>query len=77
MAVLAIIANGGRVIIVIDREAVQIIIFSCILLILLKSFDEPLAKRLPGVLYVCPSKLRRWRGKRIHHGGDICVLVFS
>ena len=53
MTILAIIANGGRVIIVIDREAVQIIIFSCILLILLKSFDgslvQPLAKRLPGV----------------------------
>jgi hypothetical protein len=29
------------------------------------------------VRYVCPSKLCRWEGKQIHHGGDVCVLVFS
>jgi len=32
-AILAIIANGGQAIIVIDREAVEIIFFSCIILI--------------------------------------------
>ena len=31
----------------------------------------------PGVGYVPPSKPWRWRGKRLHHGGDVCVLVFS
>ena len=60
-AVLAIIANG--------------------VLILLKPFDgglvQPLAKRLPGVRYVCPSKPCHWRGKWLHHGGDVCVVVFN
>jgi hypothetical protein len=55
--------------------------FSFILLILIKPFDggltQPLAKRLLGVGYVPPSKPLRWRGKRLHHGGDVCVLVFS
>ena len=50
-------------------------------MILIKPFDnglvQPLAKRLPGVGYVPPSKPWRWRGKRLHHGGDVCVLVFS
>ena len=79
--VLAIIADDGRAIIAIDREAVEIIVFYFILLILLKPFGggliQPLAKRLPGVQYFCTSKPRRWRGKRLHHGGDICVLVCS
>ncbi len=53
------------------------------MLILLKPFDgglvQPLAnaKRLPGVRYVRPSKPCRWRGKWLHHGGDVCVAVFS
>ncbi len=55
-AVLAIIADGGRAIIVIDREAIQIIFFSCILLILLIPFYnglvQPLAKRLQRVRLV-------------------------
>ena len=24
-----------------------------------------------------PTKPWRWRGKRLHHGGDVCVLAFS
>jgi len=80
-AVLAIIANSGRAIIEINREVVEIIIFSFSLLILLKPFDDglvqPLPRRLPGVVYTRPSKLCRWRGKWLHHGGDVCVLVFS
>ena len=48
----------------------------------LKPFDggliQPLAKSLLGVGYVVPpSKPWRWRGKWLHHGGDVCVLVFS
>ena len=80
-AVLAIIADGRQAIIVIDREGVEIIIFSFSLLILLKPFKDglvqPLPRRLPGVVYARPSKPCRWRGKRLHHGGDVCVLVFS
>jgi hypothetical protein len=57
------------------------IIFPFILLILIKPFNggllQPLAKRLPGVGYVPPSKPWYWRGKQLHHGGDVCVLVFS
>ncbi len=41
-AVLAIIADGGRAIVVIYIEAVEIIFFSFILLILLKPFDSGL-----------------------------------
>jgi hypothetical protein len=80
-AVLAIIANDGRAIIVIDREGVEINFFSFSLLILLKPFDDglvqPLPRRLPGVVYARPSKPCRWRGKRLHHGGDVCVLEYS
>ncbi len=76
---MAIIAGGGRAIIIINREAVEMIFFSFILLILLKPFDsglvQPLAKRrLPGVRYFRPSKPCRWRGKWLHHGGDVCVM---
>jgi hypothetical protein len=38
---------------------------------------QPLAKRLPGLGYFRPSKPCRWRGKRLHHGGDVCEPVFS
>jgi hypothetical protein len=80
-AVLAIIADGGRAIIEIDRKGIEKIYFSFILLILLKPFGgglvQPLSKRLPGVRYFRPSKPCRWRRRRLHHGGDICVLVFS
>ena len=60
-ALLAIIADGRRVIIVIDREAVEINVFSFSLLILLlkpfsNSLVQPLAKRLTGVRFVRPSK---------------------
>jgi hypothetical protein len=58
-------------------------LFSLILLILLllKPFDDglvqPLPHRLPGVGYARPSKPCRWREKWLHHGGDVCVIVFS
>jgi hypothetical protein len=59
-AVLAIIANDGRAIVVIYTEGEEINYFSFILLILIKPFDgglvQPLAKRLLGVGYVPPSK---------------------
>jgi len=78
-AVLASIANGGRAIVVIDREGVEIIFFSFSLLILLKPFDDgliqPLLCRLLRVVYTCPSK--PFRGKQLHHGGDVCVHVYS
>jgi hypothetical protein len=52
---LAIIADGGRAIVVIYREGVEINYFSFILLILLKPFNDglvqPLPHRLPGVVY--------------------------
>jgi len=80
-AVLAIIANGRQVIIVFNREGVEIYHFLLFSLILLKPFYsdlvQPLSKRHPGVGYVPPSKPWRWRGKRLHHGEDVCVLVFS
>ena len=51
--ILAVIADSEQATIVIDKEAVEINYFSCILLILLKPFDgglvQPLAKRLPGM----------------------------
>jgi hypothetical protein len=80
-AVLAIIADGGRAIVVIYTEGEEINYFLFFLLILIKlskiSLVQPLAKRLLGVGYVPISKPWRWRGKRLHHGGDVCVLVFS
>ena len=80
--ILAIIADGGRGIVVIYREGVEInYFFFFILLILLKSFDgglvQPFSKGILGVWYLRPSKPCRWRGKLLHHGGDVCVLVFS
>ena len=79
-AVLAVTAEGGRVIIIIDREAVEINYFSFNLLILLKAFDkgldQTLPQRLPGVGYAWPTKPCRWRSKCLHHGGNVCVLVF-
>ncbi len=45
---------------------------------LTKPFDDglvqPLTRRLPGVVYACSSKPCRWRGKWLHHGGDVCEL---
>jgi hypothetical protein len=78
---LAIIADGGQANVVIYTEGVEKNILSFILMILLKPFNgslvEPLAKRLLGVGYVPPSKPWRCRGKRLHHGVGVCVLVFS
>ena len=80
-AVLAIIADNGRAIIKLIEMQYKKNIFSFTLLNLMKPFDDglvyPLAKRLPGVWYVHPSKPCHWRGERLHHGGDVCVLVFS
>ena len=63
------------------NAVLAIIIIADGVLILLKPFDggldQPLAKRLPGVRYVRPSKPCRWRGKQLNHGGDVCVIVFS
>jgi hypothetical protein len=79
-AILAAIVDGGRAIIFNFREAVQFI-FSFSLLILIKPIDDglvqPLPRRLPGGGYARPTKPCRWRGKRLHHGGDVCVLVFN
>jgi hypothetical protein len=51
-----------------------------LLLILLKTFDgglgQPLLQRRPGVGYARPTKPCRWRGKRVHHGGDVCLIMF-
>ena len=79
-AVLAIIANDGQAIVVIDREAVVINYFSFSLFILLKPFDRGLGQSLPqrllGAGYAWPTKPCRWRGKHLYPGGDVCVLVF-
>jgi hypothetical protein len=80
-AVLAIIADGGRSIVVIDREAVEINYF----LLLFIDSDKTLRRRpcptpfaeVPGGGVCSANKPCRWRGKRLHHGGDVCVLVFS
>ena len=78
---MATVVDGGRAIVVIYIEGVEINYFSCIFLIMLEPFDgglvQPLAKRLPGVGYDPPSKPWCWRGKRLCHGEDVCVLVFS
>jgi len=59
-AVLAIIADCGRAIVVIYTEGEEINYFLRILLILIRPFGgglvQPLAKRLPGVGYVPSSK---------------------
>jgi hypothetical protein len=80
-AILAIIADDGQAIIVHDREAVEINYFLLYFIDSAKTLDggliQPLAKRLPGARYFCPSKPCRCRGKQLHHGGFVCVLVFS
>jgi hypothetical protein len=80
-AVLATIANGGQASIVINKEAVEINKFLPYFI----DSTEFLRQRpratpsleAPGVGYARPIKPCRWRGKRLHHGGDVCVLVFS
>ena len=51
-----------------------------LLLILLKPFDgglgQPLLQRRPGVGYARPTKPCHWRGKRVHHVGDVCLIMF-
>jgi len=48
---------------------------------MIKPFDaglvQPLPKRLLGVGGVHPSKPWRWRGKRLHHGGDACAMCLA
>jgi hypothetical protein len=49
-------------------------------LILLKPFNgglsQTLLQRLLGVGHAWPTEPCNWRGKRLHHGGNVCVLVF-
>ncbi len=98
---MAIIADGGRAIVVIYREGVEINYFLLYFIdsdknpltaassnplrrgshrwgMFLHHFNkglvQPLPRRLPGVGYARPSKLCRWRGKQLHHGGDVSVL---
>ena len=79
-AILATIVNGGRAIIL-KLERQYNFFFSFSLLILIKPINDglvqPLPRRLPGVGYARPTKPCRWRGKRLHHDGDVCVLVFN
>jgi hypothetical protein len=39
------------------------------------ALGQPLRKRLPASYRVYPKIPRRRRGKRHHHGGDVCGLV--
>ena len=80
-AVLAIIADGGRAIVVIYRDGAEINYF---LLFFIDS-DKTLRRRprptpceeAPGGVVCSSIKPCHWRGKRLHHSGDVCVLVFS
>ena len=78
-AVLAIIADDGRAIVVIDREAVVINYVLLHFSYSSKNFDgrlgKPLPQRIPEAGYNLPTKPCCWRGKQIYHGGDVCVLV--
>ena len=79
-AVLATIADGGRAIIVIDKEAVVINKFLLYFIDSTKTLQRrprptPSAEAPGGG--VCSTKTCHWRGKWFHHGGDVCVLVFS
>ena len=83
-AVLAIIADGGRAIVVMYREVVEINYFLLLFIVYsnLKPFDggldKPLPQRRPGVGYARPTKPCHCSGKRLHHGGDIiCELCIS
>ena len=82
-AVLAVTAKGGRLIIIIDREAVEINYFSFNLLILLKAFDkgldQTLPQRLPWVGYAWPTKPCRWRGIATSRWGCVraCVSLLA
>jgi hypothetical protein len=80
-AILAIIADSGRTIVVIYTEGEEINYFLLYCIDSDKSINgslvQLLGKRLLRVGYVPPSEPSRWREKRLHHGGDVCVLVFS
>jgi hypothetical protein len=77
-AILATIVDGGRAIIVIFREAGQISVFSCNLLILLKPFNGGHGTNVRKALHpsggVGSSNPRRRRGQRLHHGGGLCWM---
>ena len=61
-----------------NREVVEIIIFSFSLLILLKPFNDGLVQPLGWCTLVHQNHAAGgWRGEWLHHGGDVCVLVFS
>jgi hypothetical protein len=73
---------GEQLLKFIQRENKKLIIFSFILLILIKPFDssliQPLAKRLPGVGYVPPAKPWHWRGNgSIMVGMFVCLCLAS
>jgi hypothetical protein len=80
-AILAIIADGRRWIVVIDREAEEIIFFLLFLLILLKPFNgglsQPILQRLPGVVYAQSNQPCRWRGKCSIMVGMLLCLCFA
>ncbi len=78
-ATLAIIANGGRAIVVNWQRGSRDKLFSPLVYwFYLKSFDgglgQPLPQRFPGVGYARPTKPCRRRGKWLHPGGEVCVL---
>ena len=74
-AVLAIIADGRRAIVVIYREAVKINFF------LLYFIDSAKTLRWQPCQTPCEEAPRgavcSLERKTAHHGGDVCVLVFS
>ena len=79
-AVLAIIANGGRAIFVITREGVEINYFLLYFIDSAKTLrrrprSTP-CEEAPGGAVCSSIKTMPLGGKRLHHGGDVCVLVF-
>ena len=79
-AVLAIIADGGRAIVVIYREAVEInyffhLLYNFILNPLMAASSNPLQRGWGGVL--SSMKTMPLDGKMAHHGEDVCVICVS
>ena len=83
-AVLAIIPDGGRAIVVIYTEGEEINYFSFILLILIKkplrvASSNPFHVGSQGWgMFPHQKHCAGWgNGSVLCHGGDVCVLVFS
>jgi len=77
----SIIANGGQAIVVIYREGVELNHFLLYFIdsaktLRLRPRPTPCKKAPRGAVFFL-SKPCRWKGKWLHHGGDVCVLVFS